>query len=112
MALQAQCHAYGPAVVEGNAQAQFGDQYINVNHFHQQPQGNTPKSIVALLLTEYLVRPGSTSERPQPSIILPFNRNRDFIARDEFLTLWYRRNQLGYRTAIVGLGGAGYANLQ
>lgn len=43
MASQTRCYAYESVVVGDRANAQFGDQYgdqyINVNHFHQQAPG-------------------------------------------------------------------------
>lgn len=112
MALETHGHTYGPVVLESHAHAQFGDQYgdqyISVNHFHQQPHGKHALTTTRRRLAKCPIQPAAARPHLQPSIVLPFRRNRDFVLRDEFSILWNRRNEQGSCTAIVGLGGIGY----
>jgi hypothetical protein len=44
---------------------------------------------------------------PSPSAIIPFRRDRDFVARPVLDDVWQRASELGARVGLVGLGGVG-----
>ena len=55
---------------------------------------------------------GPTLERPEtppnPSVVIPFSRDTDFVERGIILDQIYQKCAvLGSRTALVGLGGVG-----
>ncbi|PQE24997.1 hypothetical protein CJF32_00009547 [Rutstroemia sp. NJR-2017a WRK4] len=59
---------------------------------------------------------GSTLERsetpPNPSIVIPFSRDTDFVERGTILDQIYQKCTVsGSRTALVGLGGVGKSQL-
>ncbi|PQE31720.1 hypothetical protein CJF32_00001045 [Rutstroemia sp. NJR-2017a WRK4] len=73
-------------------------------------------SLLALSLTNADEGPTSTIERvetpPNPSIVIPFNRDRDFVEREILLDQIHQKCAvLGSRTALVGLGGVGKSQL-
>lgn len=48
---------------------------------------------------------------PNPSIVIPFSRDKDFVERGTILDLIYEKfTGPGSRAALVGLGGAGYVD--
>jgi hypothetical protein len=42
-----------------------------------------------------------------PSIVIPFSRDQDFVERGSMIDRIQNCNKLGFRTALVGLGGVG-----
>ncbi|PQE27702.1 hypothetical protein CJF32_00011229 [Rutstroemia sp. NJR-2017a WRK4] len=80
--------------INGSVNAEF--------HHHAPPEG--------LSLTG--ANEGSTTERsetpPNPSIVIPFGRDTDFVERGTILDQIYQKCTVsGSRTALVGLGGVG-----
>lgn len=63
-------------------------------------------------IDEVLERPERPENRPNPSILIPFSRDKDFVERRTLLNQMSQNCCLpGSRTALVGLGGAGYVPL-
>ena len=61
-------------------------------------------------IDEISERPENT---PNPSIMIPFSRDEDFVERQALLSQIFQNcAQLGSRTALVGLGGVGYVFLR
>jgi len=119
-------HAYGASVIGGCASVQLGDQYIRYAHSINSGtevahnSGSITNHVYNSITCEYLLQDAivmmltinwtaTARTELQPSIVIPFRPNRDFVVRDEFLTLWSRRSRLGSPIALVGLGGVGYA---
>jgi tetratricopeptide (TPR) repeat protein len=56
-------------------------------------------------------RSGRSQNQPNPSIVIPFGRDEDFVERPALLGRMSQScGRPGSRTAIVGLGGVGYAS--
>jgi hypothetical protein len=94
----------------GNRGVQLGQ---NLGHFeshHHYPPGTSPDrpgSRYAVVLTAYLERPETP---PNPSLLISFERDTDFVDRGTVLAQIRERCGVpGSRTALVGLGGVGYA---
>ncbi|KAK0724111.1 hypothetical protein B0H67DRAFT_99888 [Lasiosphaeris hirsuta] len=57
-------------------------------------------------------RPGRPENRPNPSIMVPFSRDEDFVKRQALLDQMSQNcGKPGSRTALVGLGGVGKSQL-
>ncbi|CAJ2505606.1 Uu.00g130000.m01.CDS01 [Anthostomella pinea] len=77
----------GSRVFQGNIQGDF--------HLHQPP--------------EPLERPETP---PNPTAVIPFNRDRDFVQRNTILDQVHRLcSEPASRTALVGLGGVGKSQI-
>ncbi|KAK0624276.1 heterokaryon incompatibility protein-domain-containing protein [Immersiella caudata] len=60
-------------------------------------------------IDELSERPGRPQNQPNPSIIIPFGRDEDFVKRPALLSqISQKCGRPGSRTAIIGLGGVGY----
>lgn len=58
-------------------------------------------------------RPERSEHRPNPSIMIPFSRDGDFVERQALLDQMSQNcGKPGSRTALVGLGGVGYVSLR
>ncbi|KAK8849069.1 TPR-like protein [Apiospora arundinis] len=61
----------------------------------------------------HLTQPPERSETPpKPTILIPFNRDRDFVSRDTILSQVHNLcSEPASRTALVGLGGVGKSQI-
>ncbi|KAK0648357.1 P-loop containing nucleoside triphosphate hydrolase protein [Cercophora newfieldiana] len=63
-------------------------------------------------IDELSERPGRLQNPPNPSIMIPFGRDEDFVERPTLLSqISQKCGRPGSRTAIVGLGGVGKSQL-
>ncbi|GAB1311975.1 hypothetical protein MFIFM68171_02185 [Madurella fahalii] len=63
-------------------------------------------------IAEASEQPERSESRPNPSIMIPFSRDEDFVARQALLDRISRScGRPGSRTALVGLGGVGKSQL-
>jgi hypothetical protein len=81
---------------------------VNTEFHHHAPAGELPgsKLLYPPLMTASL--PERPETPPNPSVVIPFSRDTDFVERGTILDQIHQKCVVsGSRTALVGLGGVG-----
>lgn len=94
---------------DGNSGLQAGTIHGPVSaqfHYYPAPRKFNNGLIPCLLINDRAERPETP---PNPSLLISFGRDRDFVERGEIFDHIDRScRRPGSRTALVGLGGVGY----
>lgn len=97
--------SFGPA--NSGLQGGIFNGPVNTQFHHHAPPGKSQEAQADPALMNV-----PTAERPEPppnpSIVIPFSRDKDFVERESILDQIHQKCAvLGSRTALVGLGGVG-----